>query len=173
MCRSKIYFFSGEVHSGKTSRLSEWVKVLPRVDGILAPVINGKRFLRHIRSGEIRQLDATPLHAEQDIVKVGNYAFSISAFRWAGEILFQCRKENLKWLIIDEIGPLEIRGQGLDATISKILTDHSHKIENIVLVVRKGLINVVQKHYRLQEEQIQFIDIKDKKIRFVKKDRAI
>ena len=36
------------------------------------------------------------------------------SFLWAQNALFNSLDKNLEWLIIDEIGPLELEGKGLE-----------------------------------------------------------
>ena len=58
---NKIFLLSGSIHTGKTTRLTEWIKNKKDVDGILQPVIDGKRHIKHISSGEIQLLEVSPI----------------------------------------------------------------------------------------------------------------
>jgi len=54
--------------------------------------------------------------------------------------------------VIDEIGPLELRGEGLEPAVSAVLAAESAAgalVANLVLVVREGLVDRVIEHYHL------------------------
>lgn len=159
MNNTKIHFLSGPVHSGKTSKLSKWVKKTPNADGILSPVIDGKRFIKHISSGHIKRLDISKPHPDSDIINVGTNAFSRKTFLWAEKVLLSCFTKKLDWCIIDEIGHLEIKGKGLDKAVTTLFYSDHLPINNIVLVVRSNLIDNVINHYGLVKREINFLDL--------------
>jgi nucleoside-triphosphatase len=57
-------------------------------------------------------------------------------------------KPHLNWLVIDEIGPLELRGEGLHPAFNLIF-DKINPPHQIVLVVREHLLSAVFDYYRL------------------------
>ena len=82
---------------------------------------------------------------------IGNYIFSIEVFDWAKRQIQKAVKTGNQWLIIDEIGPLELKGQGLEPAISEILQNYKlSRDHRLLLVVRENLIEEVIKHYQLQ-----------------------
>ncbi len=139
----EIKIISGEVRSGKTSRLQNWLAEHPQADGIVSPVINGKRYVQRIRSGEKRVLDAMGSEEEEALLRVGTHLFLKESFVWAQQELLACTGQA-DWLVVDEIGPLELRGQGLEPALSKVLRKGSFPL---VLVVRKRLVQVVKERY--------------------------
>lgn len=146
---NRIYLFSGEIKSGKTTMLEKWISENPGSDGILAPCINGKRYLKRIKSGETRLLESDEKNSGEELVNICCYNFLKKVFDWGrNEILNAC-KDNPKWLIIDEIGPLELKGEALEPTVSDILNSEKPEDVNIVLVVRKKLVEKVIEHYKL------------------------
>ena len=157
---SGIYIFSGAVQSGKTTRITEWIRNKTNVDGILQPVINGKRYLRQISSGETRLLEIQPDSDEENIICVGKYKFSGDVFTRARSHLLSAFNGNTEWLIIDEFGKLEIEGRGLEPAVSKILNDLSdHPNTNPVIIIRDYLVTDFLDKYKLTENNIKRLEM--------------
>ena len=155
MTGATIYIYSGKVHSGKTSRLSEWIKEQPNTCGILSPLIERKRFILHIKSSETRLLEADPSSSQKEMISVGRHLFSAATFAWARQVLYSCAKENPQWLIIDEIGHLELFGSGLEPAVSEILHSSRYQIKNILLIVRENLLARVIDHFSLDKKEVR------------------
>ncbi len=153
----KIYILSGKTGIGKTTFLANWIKE-NNADGILAPVLNSKRHLHHISSNQIKKLEVAYKAENKKTISVGKYLFDENIFEWAREKLFESFKSNPEWLVIDEIGPLELNGKGLEPAISQILKsiDNQSKIK-IIFVVRENLIDKFFKHYKLNLNNIEFL----------------
>ncbi len=145
--KKKIYIITGSSKSGKTTKLMNWINSEKNIDGILEPVINGKRCFYHISSKTIFQLES---NNEVNTVKVGKYRFNIYAFKWANEKLIESLNKNFDWIVVDEIGLLELKGEGLDKSI-KILLSNNIKAINYVFVIRESLLNNVLEFYGIKE----------------------
>ena len=157
---NKIFLLSGSIHTGKTTRLTEWIKNKKDVDGILQPVIDGKRHIKHISSGEIQLLEVSPDSNENNIVAIGNYKFNSEVFAWARSTLLLAYNKHSKWLIIDEVGKLEMDNKGLEPAISKILNDLNDQFEmNLVFVVRDYLVPDFLTKYCLDKNDIQTLEV--------------
>lgn len=146
---SNIYIFTGEIKSGKTTRLEKWISENPDSDGILAPCINDKRHIKRIKTGEIKLLEFNNEESKVELIKICNYNFLKSVFDWGQNEIYEAYSQKPKWLIVDEIGPLELRGEALEPMITKILNDKNSDNMDIILVVRKKLVEKVIEHYKL------------------------
>ena len=83
---------------------------------------------------------------------VGKYNFSKPAFKKACEILIEAAKnEKAELLVIDEIGPLELKNEGFHDTLKGIL-NMENGVKTILLVAREGLVNDIRKHFGIAEE---------------------
>jgi nucleoside-triphosphatase len=120
MSNPSVYILTGKKHSGKTTHLLNNYVVDKNVAGILSPVINGKRFFLDIKTKERFDYGSKP-RMRQDILQIGNYAFSQKAFDKAVSILENSLHEKPSWLIIDEIGPLELSGKGFCRLLEKLM----------------------------------------------------
>ncbi len=152
---SRIFILSGPVHSGKTTRLMKWAVSHSGIDGIFQPVVDGKRFLYHLGSRTLKPLET---ESENDYISIGKYKFSIESFKWSQALLEESLRKELDWLIIDEIGPLELAGKGIEPAFSKILSAAESVPFNILCVVREEMLDKFVKHYYL-ENKFKIFDI--------------
>lgn len=137
---------SGEIQSGKTTALQKWL-VGKNAAGVLSPVVSGERMLYNIQDAcyiPFQSPVSTP-----ETISVGRFHFYISAFEQTGEILQQ--RTNADWLIVDEIGPLELKDQGFFQSLVNILTDPTI---NLLVVVRTSLLEEVKEKFSLQHARI-------------------
>lgn len=146
--QQRIYILTGPIQSGKTTALYNWSANRNDVYGILTPVINGKRFFMNVHTKEQFPMEATD--DEKETLSVGRYTFSKTAFEKATGILSDAISIN-EWLIIDEIGPLELEGKGFYTVLKEInsLTD-----TKLILVVREGLALKVKEYFKINEAEV-------------------
>lgn len=148
MLKKEISILSGPIHSGKSSALLKWCKGKTDVHGILTPIENGKRVFMDISSGEKFPMEAN----EKELLKIkfGNHNFSLMAFSKAVHIITSALRQSRGWLVIDEIGPLELSGKGFDEILREILETEKAPLK-LILVVRDNLLDQVKQHYHLQD----------------------
>ena len=158
MVQRKIYILTGVIQSGKTTKLLNWIKNKKNKYGILTPVFDGKRYFLNVSTGEKFSTEASA--EEKNIIEVGKYRFSKTAFDRATEILQEVEKKTEGLLIIDEIGPLELRKEGFYQTV-KSITENNTSL-NILLVVRDGLADNVIDLFNLRDEIIEIVNIENK-----------
>ena len=149
-----INILTGPVQSGKTTRLIAWVKYHRHCAGILSPVINKKRYIYSILADNYRRLESVednPVDGH-DMIKIGKYSFLQSTFRWARDELRTALDNEPPYLVIDEIGPLELSGQGLEPMVSYLFQNYQRSEKHhLILVVRDHLLEDVVAHYHLQD----------------------
>ena len=140
-----ITIISGPIRSGKTTRLLDWCKDRSNVGGILTPDINNLRHIFDVSNKsylpfEISEEDISNYSASE-IITIGKFVFLENAFRKMENIILQDVRKNLDWVIIDELGKLEMRDKGLSQVISKLIKD-SNQIggTKIILVIRESLL---------------------------------
>jgi nucleoside-triphosphatase THEP1 len=139
----RIYILTGPIQSGKTTSLVNWSAGRNDVAGILTPVINGKRVFMNANSDEQFQMEAS--EEESEVLKVGRFVFSGSGFRRAIQVI----RDSLHtegWLVIDEIGPMELRGEGFSGVLREVLEERNGKT---LLVVREGLVEKVKEVFKI------------------------
>ena len=117
------------------------------VSGIFSPKINDKRVFMDASMKTVFHMEA---EGQEESIAVGKYLFSKNSFLKAEKILQAAAEhKSTEWLIIDEIGPLELKGKGFCNVLKGILqVQHSFKI---VLVVRAQLTEDVKTFFDLTE----------------------
>jgi nucleoside-triphosphatase len=185
---SGVYVLSGPVQTGKTTRLRAWCAEQlsqsradgspPVVDGILAPVVHGHRHLLRVQTGVLRDLEDISDGAAT--VTVRRFTFNEEVFAWARSALLGAAQPAPpevtlpRWTIVDEIGPLELAGGGLEPAVSDMLqrvgfgrrdnatqTIIGDKLNRsadsgtrVVLVIRENLVDDVLKHFGLSSQNV-------------------
>lgn len=153
MPENGLYILTGPVQSGKTTSLLNWCSKRNDVYGILTPVVNAKRVFMDAHTKEQFAMEAMP--GEKETLAIGRFIFSKTNFEKAiGIIRKAIHKDG--WLVIDEIGPLELRGEGFCDVLKEAIAKRSG---NMILVVREGLAESIQYHIGFTAEIIARSDL--------------
>jgi len=142
----RIYIMTGPIQSGKTTKLVQWSANKKNVFGIFTPVIEGKRVFMDAHTKEQFRMEVES--NEEDVFSIGRFVFSKRFFERAIIILTKAMREKSGWFVVDEIGPLELRGGGFDSIIKTILLSDTDL--NILFVVRDSIIQRVKEHYNIK-----------------------
>ncbi len=157
-----IFVLTGPVHSGKTTFLKRLVDSLRRENlktaGFLSVAI--------IRNKEILGYDLYDLKDEQYIPyirregeegweRIGSYFFIPEALAHARDQILRSRGVNI--LVVDEIGPLEIKGEGLWSALRQAL---SSPPKGLILVIRKSILKDFLR--LLRDKEVRVFDIEEK-----------
>ncbi len=149
-----LYYYTGPVQTGKTTRVGEWASQ-NNCSGILAPIINGKRHLRDIKSGEEKLLES---EANRNTISIGKYNFKKEVFEWGRQKLIAEYESEPEWLVIDEYGKLELRDEGIEPAISTIINHWKiDKKIKLLIIVRDYLVDDFIKKF---DNGINFIELK-------------
>lgn len=142
-----IYILTGPVQSGKTTTIANWTMGKNDVFGILTPVISGKRMFMDVNSREKFEMEANS--GEAEILMIGKFKFSKAGFSKAGDILRNGLNEKTGWLVVDEIGPLELRGEAFSEILKEILQSSCNH-QKILLIVRDSIVEEVTQVFGLR-----------------------
>ena len=150
-----ITIFSKPIHSGKTTQLLKWVEKQSLCAGILMPDISECRNFYNISTKKyfIAQCIETNL-VDETIINIGKYQFYVDAFERANEIIIKSIDSNCKYIIIDEVGKLELQEKGFHQSIKFVLENYATAKKNLLLVVRDSLVNKVVNFYNLKNYHI-------------------
>jgi len=148
---SRIYIFSRTRLTFKTQQILEWSKGRKLVGGLLVPNVNGLNMLLDLRQGSIHTFQVNDSYAGERIVINGlNYAKT--AFEKAQTILIDAAKQSLDWLIIDEVGRLEIeQGEGLEPAVLRIVSAFQSGLirGKLLLIIPDNLLKAAIAKYDL------------------------
>lgn len=140
-----IHILTGPVHSGKTTFLYHqtqiWKKKKLNLDGFLS--------MARWEGQEHQGYDLYDLKKEKTIPyirktgetgwpNIGAYYFIPSSLKEAQNIILRGKQSFL--MVIDELGPLELKGQGLWLSLEKKISQNTC---HFLLVVRESILNDV------------------------------
>jgi nucleoside-triphosphatase THEP1 len=134
---------TGPVHSGKTSLLKKIVHELEasgmNIEGFLSIAVQQNREFTGYDLFSIREKMTLPFlrkTGQKEWMRVGPYFFLPKGLREANRIILNPEPKDV--LIVDEIGPLELAGQGLWPAFTQAVQDSRF---SILCVARKTIIS--------------------------------
>lgn len=152
---SNIFVFSRPIQTGKTGMLFEFLKHKKSIAGILTPDVNGMRKLYDISTGEYFDLQVSEYFSGEKIT-IGKFIFDKAIFDKAGEILLSALQKQPDWLIVDEVGKLEVeQSTGLHFVVLRIIEHYNQdQPGRLILVIRDSLLQPAIEKYQLTEAQV-------------------
>lgn len=152
--KSNIYILSQPIQTGKTSLLFKWVQQ-NKAAGILTPDVDGKRKLYDVSGKVYYDLQ---LNEGQEGMRIGRFVFDRQAFEKARQVLERSLATTAEWIVIDEIGRLELdRNEGLEPTVGNLTSQFkqgSHPDKKLLLVIRDYLLDDAIKQYQLNDATV-------------------
>ena len=139
-----VVILTGKIRSGKTTGLDRWAKGRQDIWGVLSPVLEQHRWFRWLPGGEEIEMEAS---GDEKRLTVGRFQFSASAFQKAAAHL-RAVPDFVCWVVIDEVGPLELRGEGFSAVLKELI-ENRNEGQTIVLVVREELVVKVAEYFSI------------------------
>lgn len=161
--RPKIVIITGEVQQGKTTFVRKIVEDLAdekyKIAGFLSLGINrdGKRAgfdLVDVETSEKMELCSDNKYETK--IRLGHYYFNSDAIVFGNRILSSEGIAGKQLIVIDEIGPLELKGQGWSNSIEELTGKYS--IPEL-WVVRKKLVEKISRRWNIGDAYV--FDISD------------
>lgn len=153
----KIKIVTGKVHSGKTTKLFRFIHENENIDGILAPIVNDKRRLYHISTKTIKDLEVD--EKSEKTISIGKYYFLNESFDWANQLLIEGFHSSVDSLIIDEIGKLELKGEGLHKSVAEIFKNINSTNKKLIIVIRDYLLKDVLQYYSIGKDNYEILKL--------------
>ena len=152
--KARIYIFSRPIRSGKTTELLEWIRHERKVAGILMPDVNGSRKMAEIVSGDVYEFEVAS--AGEGIISIGKYHFKEEIFKKGQEILLVKQRIPVDWIVVDEVGKLELEGRGFEPAVSELIKDvkEGSRKEKLLLVIRDSILETAVEQLHLDEAVI-------------------
>ena len=151
MDEKNIFILTGPVKTGKTTRLIEWAEKKGNATGIATPVIEENRMFYDLHRNELFPMEAST--EDKNILQIGKYRFNKDSFMKAESIIEEGIVNNNGFVIIDEIGPLELRGEGFNKIFKKIMNIEKRNFD-LVVVIRDSCLNDVLEYFEIKKYQI-------------------
>lgn len=147
-----ILILTGPTRSHKTTTLRKWSDQRNDCGGVLSPDVDGFRVLYNITSGESIPWQKRMPESEADLI-VGRFSFDPEAFRiaqgWLDELF---NDPDIRQIILDEVGKLELKGQGWAAWLHSTIPKLGEK--TLILVVRRSLLDEVINTFGMEEVSV-------------------
>lgn len=152
---ARIIIFTGPVQSGKTTWLMNWLSERSDVSGFLCPDIEGRRCFYQIEDKTMLPLEVKKSTMEST-VEIGRFVFFKKTFDVAKKWLLNKDLSAVKWIVIDEIGKLELEEKGFEPEFSYFLNRVSTMSNHvsIIIVVRDYLLSQICQKYALESAEI-------------------
>lgn len=138
-----IYLLTGPIRTGKTTRLATWLEGRDAA-GILTPDREGIRWMK-LLSQNLWVPFEVETETDLPIIEIGRFRFFAEAFTQAKTELQQAIDRQAPWIVVDELGKLEVKGKGLEPAIT-MLIEAAHSgiyTGNLLFVVREELLETV------------------------------
>ncbi len=160
---SNILILTGPIISGKTTALLDHFGDRTDVRGFLTPDVNDLREVLLLPANQdLHKIPMQALQSSAQTLSIGRYHFFKSAFIAMKLELASMIEAPAQWNIVDEVGKLEIKGEGLCPELDQVI-HHWHKedrTQRLVLIVRDELVEkAVQKFDLNQANIIQIEDL--------------
>ena len=147
-----IVIFSRAIRSGKTTELRQWCATKKNVAGILMPDLNGSRKILDIATQNVFDIAcAEPQNTTQVLINIGRFYFYEHAFEQANRILLSALQAKPQWLVVDEVGKLELDNKGFYESLQQIIPYYQQNkaVGNLLLVVRDSLLEQVKQKFSI------------------------
>lgn len=157
-----IFVLTGPVHSGKTTVLRNVVQELRRqnyrIGGFFCESIRKNEEIVGYDLLDIKEGRSVPLirrEGEEDWQRIGDYFFIPEGLAQAEKIILQEKDADI--LVVDEVGPLELSGEGFWPALKKVIFD---PLFHCLLVVRTKILGDFLSV--LGECEVKIFDVKNK-----------
>lgn len=147
---AKLVLWVGPKHSGKSTAAQRLIDRAMAdglsVAGILAPTIYQRRRLAGFDIVDVATGDRRPLarRADGEAADVGRFVFSPEGLRLGHAALRAARAASASLAIVDEFGPLKLRGKGWRGCVDRLVSQYHG---TLLIVVREELAAVVEQIY--------------------------
>ncbi len=147
MTLNQVYILSDTIRSGKTTAIKNWAGQKRNVTGFLSPEIDGKRVFQNIETCEL-----IPMETHKNDLIVGKYAFDSKSFNHVeNEILKEWKKARAGFIVLDEVGPLEIKKNlGFHKLLIELQKTSNSDKPNLLFVVRDNCLKAFLDKYTFE-----------------------
>ncbi len=151
-----IYILSQAIQSGKTTFLMDAVSNSNHIGGFLSPTVSDVRMFYNIARKEY--IPFGKKEADTSTISVGRFHFVKESFDIASDWTIEHYHDpNIKVIIIDEIGKLELQDQGFHhLTKELLLSDWSTK--DCIFIIRDFLLQDAIEKYNITDYRMIQLD---------------
>jgi nucleoside-triphosphatase THEP1 len=154
----RINIVTGKIQSGKTTYIENKILELNNVAGIIQLSQNGERYFKNIPTGITTKITA---QVESDkVFRIGRFLFYKEAFSWAKINLCLALSDKAETIVVDEFGPLEFNGKGLEPVITEIIEIvKKGNSQKLIIAIRETLVKDFLLKYGLTISEVEITKI--------------
>ncbi len=147
-----IYILTGEIQTGKSTNLTNTIRERNDIGGFITPDVNGMRKILLLPDQKLTEFETRD--DIKNVLNIGRFRFLKSSFKLAHRHTIRgCEESKISSIIIDELGKLELKDQGFHSLILSLL-QRDWSTKNLIIVVRKSLLNQAIEKYHLNRARI-------------------
>jgi nucleoside-triphosphatase THEP1 len=163
-----VYIIKGEINQGKTQQILSIYNRDKQGDGFVSKkiFINQTEFAGYeivrLSTDEKMPLAYKLQHVPSgwdEIYRRGPFSFSKAAFVFGEHIIDDIIDRNIDPVYIDEIGPIELNGNGFFAILEKIMKTQ----KDVYITVRSHCVEDVINKFNIRNYKIIMVNEKDEK----------
>ncbi|MFY8021547.1 MAG: NTP transferase domain-containing protein [Bacteroidia bacterium] len=152
--KNRIIILSDAIRTGKTTTLANWLENIDSKAGFICPDIENKRKLLNLQTG---------IYYDFELKEKSDNSTSIGKFHFSNDIIQKACKETLDaatkefhFLIMDEIGKLEIETDlGFYPILNSIISNYQKPGNGyLILVIRDTLLQKALIKFNLKDSKI-------------------
>lgn len=136
-------------NSGKTTYLKKFC-LSHNCIGYIAESDEQKNLFYYEEFRSKKTFPSLTTEVHEDWSRIGKYYFKSEVFIELESFLDHLINESYDYIVLDEIGKLELEGKGFDVILNKCIRQES----NLVLVVRDIFVDDVIEKYKLQNAKV-------------------
>lgn len=154
----KIFVITGEKDSGKTRFVNELLTRLQSKGIAVAGIVQNKIIKNDERYGydlyDVQSQQTVPLcrtdAVDEDII-AGPFKFFSEAIRFGNDALSITKVQESGIVIIDEVGPLEMKGKGWASALEKLIEGYTG---TLILIVRDSLTEDIFNKFQFTPKEV-------------------
>ena len=151
--KKNIILLTGPIQTGKSTALEKYFGKRNDVRGFITPDGERGREVHILPRGSKPIIPMQAENPSDKTLSIGRYHFYISAFEAMKSELKQLQRNPAKWNVVDELGKLELKREGLAPEIDELILtwkNRSNDGAKLILVIREELIEKALQTYGLQ-----------------------
>lgn len=159
----RVFIISGKIADGKTTFAEKYTQQLiergQTVKGFTAPRMMANNetvgyFIKDVSNNKLIEFLNTKGNDKQQ-PKIGKFFINTVAHKQGIKILSNAIEKQPDWIVIDEIGRLELAGKGWAKCLEKVITQTNSKV---LLAVRDEFVNEVASEFKFQYQLLNKAD---------------
>jgi nucleoside-triphosphatase THEP1 len=153
-----VYLVTGRINSGKTTRMIQLQRQTGQGDGFVSvKTMDGKK-VKKFDAMRMTTQQLHPLAISEDyfhhefepVIRFGPYVFCVQTFERIRTEMMAMVENRIYPLFLDEVGMLEIKGQGHADLITALLQSP----QDLYLSIREDLIPLFVQKFNIRKYQI-------------------